>query len=152
MASGSSSGPVENGRVFDAHWLLAASQGALAGAVPSFMSSAAQGRTIVQIELSEIIHPVSADYVAAGLARAEEVGAAAVIIRLDTPGGLVDSMRAIVEDILASDVPVIVWVAPRWCACRIGRFLHPAFRRPGFDGIGYQYRCGASGFIFWRRD
>ena len=86
--------------------------GALAGAVPSFMSSAAQGRTIVQIELSEIIHPVSADYVAAGLARAEEVGAAAVIIRLDTPGGLVDSMRAIVEDILASDVPVIVWVAP----------------------------------------
>ena len=76
------------------------------------MSSAAQGRTIVQIELSEIIHPVSADYVAAGLARAEEVGAAAVIIRLDTPGGLVDSMRAIVEDILASDVPVIVWVAP----------------------------------------
>ena len=86
--------------------------GALAGAVPSFMSSAAQGRTIVQIELSEIIHPVSADYVAAGLARAEEVGAAAVIIRLDTPGGLVDSMRAIVEDILTSDVPVIVWVAP----------------------------------------
>ncbi len=76
------------------------------------MSSAAQGRTIVQIELSEIIHPVSADYVAAGLARAEEVGAAAVIIRLDTPGGLVDSMRAIVEDILTSDVPVIVWVAP----------------------------------------
>ena len=84
----------------------------LTGALPSFLSSAAQGRTIVQIELSDIIHPVTADYVAAGLARAEEINAAAVLIRLDTPGGLVDSMRAIVEDILASDVPVIVWVGP----------------------------------------
>ena len=86
--------------------------GVLAAALPSFFSSAAQGRTIVQIELADIIHPVSADYVEAGLARAQEVGAAAVIIRLDTPGGLVDSMRAIVEDILASEVPVIVWVGP----------------------------------------
>jgi membrane-bound serine protease (ClpP class) len=84
----------------------------LSGALPYFLSSAAQGPTIVQIELSAIIHPVSADYVAAGFARAEEVGATAVIIRLDTPGGLVDSMRAIVEDILASEVPVIVWVGP----------------------------------------
>ena len=85
---------------------------ALAGALPYFISSSAQGPTIIQIELADIVHPVSADYVAAGLERAEEVGAVAVIIRLDTPGGLVDSMRAIVEDILASDVPVIVWVGP----------------------------------------
>ena len=78
----------------------------------SFASTQSQGRTIVQIELADIIHPVSADYVAAGLTRAAEIGASAVLIRLDTPGGLVDSMRAIVEDILASEVPVIVWVGP----------------------------------------
>ncbi len=84
----------------------------LLGALPSMLSSKAQGRTIVQIELADIIHPVSAEYVAAGLERAQEVGAVAVVIRLDTPGGLVDSMRLIVEDILASEIPVIVWVGP----------------------------------------
>ena len=92
--------------------LLGCMAGALAGALPYFLTSSAQGRTIVQIELADIIHPISADYVAAGLARAEEIGAAAVIIRLDTPGGLVDSMRAVVEEILTADVPVIVWVGP----------------------------------------
>ncbi len=72
----------------------------------------AQGRTILQIELADIIHPVSADYVREGLNEAAEIGAVAVIIRMDTPGGLVDSMRQIVEDILASELPVIVWVGP----------------------------------------
>src|SRR5262249_60796844 len=43
---------------------------------------------------------------------AQEIGARAVILRLDTPGGLVDSMREIVEGILSSPVPVITWVGP----------------------------------------
>lgn len=85
--------------------------GLLAG-LPALFTSGAQGRTIVQIELADIIHPISAAFVAEGLARADEIGAAAVVIRLDTPGGLVDSMRQIVEDILASETPVIVWVGP----------------------------------------
>jgi membrane-bound serine protease (ClpP class) len=67
---------------------------------------------IVQIDLDDIVHPVSADYVKKGLDHAKEIGARAVIIRLNTPGGLVDSMRAIVEAILASPVPVINWVGP----------------------------------------
>jgi membrane-bound serine protease (ClpP class) len=72
----------------------------------------AQGRTIVQIELADIIHPISRDYVADGLDRAFEIGASAVLIRLDTPGGLLDSTREMVESILASPVPVIIWVGP----------------------------------------
>ena len=87
----------------------------LAVAAGTSVSSAApvfQERTIVQIELADVIHPVSADYLAEGLARANEIGAVAVLIRIDTPGGLADSMRAMVEDILASPVPVIVWVGP----------------------------------------
>jgi membrane-bound serine protease (ClpP class) len=67
---------------------------------------------IVQINLEDVIHPVSADYVKQGLAHAKEIQARAVIIRLNTPGGLVDSMRAIVEAILSSPVPVITWVGP----------------------------------------
>lgn len=69
-------------------------------------------RVIVQIDLDDIVHPVSADYIKDGLNHAKEIGARAVILRLSTPGGLVDSMREIVEAILSSPVPVITWVGP----------------------------------------
>ena len=67
---------------------------------------------IVQIDLDDVIHPVSADYVKQGLEHAKQIGARAAIIRIDTPGGLVDSMREIVEAILSAQVPVITWVGP----------------------------------------
>src|SRR5205809_1684391 len=67
---------------------------------------------IVQINLGDIVHPVSAAYVKDGLKHAHDIDAHAVILRLDTPGGLVDSMRDIVEGILSSPVPVITWVGP----------------------------------------
>src|SRR5690349_2065686 len=65
-----------------------------------------------QIDLNDIVHPVSAGYVIDGINRAKDLGARAVILRLDTPGGLADSMRDIVEAILSSPVPVITWVGP----------------------------------------
>src|SRR6266699_4750062 len=68
--------------------------------------------TVVQINLDDIVHPVSAAYINDGLKHAEEIGARAVILRLNTPGGLVDSMRQIVEGILSSPVPVFTWVGP----------------------------------------
>src|SRR5437763_1200284 len=67
---------------------------------------------IVQINLADIVHPVSAAYIKDGLNHAKDIGARAVILRLNTPGGLVDSMREIVEGILSSPVPVITWVGP----------------------------------------
>ncbi len=80
-----------------------------------WLSSPAVARAqtrVVQIDLADIVHPVSADYVRAGLKHAKDIDARAVILRLDTPGGLVDSMRDIVEAILSSPVPVITWVGP----------------------------------------
>jgi membrane-bound serine protease (ClpP class) len=77
----------------------------LAGAQPA-------GPAIVEIDFDDIVHPVSADFVKAGLAHAAEIQAQAVVLRLNTPGGLSDSMRDIVEAILASPVPVIAWVGP----------------------------------------
>src|SRR6516162_1275146 len=68
--------------------------------------------SIVQINLDDIVHPVSADYVRDGINHAKAIGADAVILRLNTPGGLIDSMRDIVEGILSSPVPVITWVGP----------------------------------------
>ncbi len=72
----------------------------------------ASAPVIVQIDLDDMIHPVSAEYVAAGINHAKEIGAQAVLLRINTPGGLADSMRAIVESVLSSPVPVITWVGP----------------------------------------
>jgi len=58
------------------------------------------------------IGPATADFIARGLERAEEAGAALVVLRMDTPGGLDDSMRDIVKDIMSSRVPVATFVAP----------------------------------------
>ena len=71
-----------------------------------------QAPIVVQIDLDDVIHPVSADYLKQGLAHARDIGAQAVVVRLNTPGGLMESMRHIVEDILASRVPVITFVGP----------------------------------------
>jgi len=77
-------------------------------------ASAAHAQTpvVVQIDLEDTIQPVSAGYVKDGLNHAKDVNARAVILRLNTPGGLVDSMREIVEAILSAPVPVITWVGP----------------------------------------
>jgi membrane-bound serine protease (ClpP class) len=89
--------------------LLIVCASALTGAqVPPPVSSP----VIVQIDLDDVVHPVSAAYIKDGLNHAKEIGARAVILRLNTPGGLVDSMREIVEGILSSPIPVITWVGP----------------------------------------
>lgn len=67
---------------------------------------------VLVTRLDTAITPVVADHVASGLDRAESEKFDAYVIELDTPGGLVTSMRDIVEDVLASRVPVIVYVTP----------------------------------------
>src|SRR2546421_8768491 len=59
-----------------------------------------------------LFRSVTAEYFNRVLTDAQEAGAAAVVIRLDTPGGLDTSMRLIIKDITASPIPVIVYVAP----------------------------------------
>ena len=64
------------------------------------------------IELDGGIDPVSAAFVGRRLDAAADDSASAVVIQLDTPGGLVSSMRDIVSDMGASPVPVTVWIGP----------------------------------------
>jgi membrane-bound serine protease (ClpP class) len=71
-----------------------------------------QNPEVVVIHLDDTIQPISADYMARGLDLATAQHASAVLIEIDTPGGLLDSMRQMVSRILASPVPVIVYVAP----------------------------------------
>jgi membrane-bound serine protease (ClpP class) len=64
------------------------------------------------IVIDGTINPAVDDFIRESLGRARANGARALIIQLDTPGGLVDSTRAIVKEMLATAVPVIVYVAP----------------------------------------
>ena len=59
-----------------------------------------------------VINPVSAEYLHDALASAQESKAQALIIRLNTPGGLDTSMRLIIKDITGATVPVVVYVSP----------------------------------------
>ncbi|MCI0886117.1 MAG: nodulation protein NfeD [Chloroflexi bacterium] len=59
-----------------------------------------------------VVNPVMDRYIDRGIGAAEDREAAALVIRLDTPGGLLSSMDDIIQNILASEVPVIVYVSP----------------------------------------
>lgn len=79
------------------------------------------------IEIDGVIEPVTLRYVTRALSRAEADNAEIVIIRIDTPGGLLDSTRDIVEEIFASRVPVVVYVAPSGAqAASAGTFITAA--------------------------
>ncbi|MEY2669438.1 MAG: hypothetical protein RJA59_2076 [Pseudomonadota bacterium] len=67
---------------------------------------------VLLLEVRAPITTGTAEYVEAGLARAKLEGYAAVAIALDTPGGHLEATRDIVQRMLASDVPVVVWVGP----------------------------------------
>jgi membrane-bound serine protease (ClpP class) len=83
-----------------------------------------------------VINPVAAEYLADGITAAEAARREAVVIQLDTPGGLDTSMRIIIKAINASPVPVIVYVAPSGGrAASAGAFMtiaaHVAAMAPG---------------------
>lgn len=89
--------------------LLVLAAGALWLASPL---AAAPAPRVLVAALDNDINPVTKGFVQDQVRRAQEGGYAALVVKLDTPGGLSSSMRSIVKSFLAAKVPVIVWVAP----------------------------------------
>ena len=69
-------------------------------------------RKIVVLTVADAISPATSDYIRRGIRNGHEQGAYLVVLRLDTPGGLDTAMRDIIRDMIASPVPVVIYVSP----------------------------------------
>jgi membrane-bound serine protease (ClpP class) len=74
--------------------------------------ASANAEKVCLINIDGAIGPATASYISRSVDEAESEGAQCLIVQLNTPGGLLDSTRAIVQKLLASPVPVVVYVAP----------------------------------------
>jgi membrane-bound serine protease (ClpP class) len=83
-------------------------------AAPSASTEEPSGRQplVLDLKLDGEVEPVLAAYIDEGITEAERRHAALVLITMDTPGGLSDSMKDIIQHILGSSVPVAVYVGP----------------------------------------
>ena len=77
--------------------------------------AAAQSRSpaVVELRIDGVVDPFVADHVEGGIADAADADAAAVLLKIDTPGGLDSSMRQITQAILNAEIPVIGYVSPQ---------------------------------------
>lgn len=103
-------------------------------------------KEVMVITINGVINPVAAEYIGKSIKKANEKRAEALIIELDTPGGLDTSMRSIVKDIIGSEVPVVVFVSPSGSrAASAGVFItlaaHVAAMAPGTN-IGAAHPVG----------
>ncbi len=83
----------------------------IVSALVSLLSSSAPA-DVLKIVVNDAIHPITAEYIGRALESAAANHDQAVLIEINTPGGLVDSTRDIIEKIVASPVPVIIYVTP----------------------------------------
>jgi membrane-bound serine protease (ClpP class) len=95
---------------------------ALAGASIASLAAAPPPRIVIA-EVDGPIHPISAEFLVSAVDRADATGAAAVIILLRTPGGLVVSTRTIVSRLIAARTPIVVYVAPSGARAASAGFL-----------------------------
>ena len=107
------------------------------------------GRTVNVITLDATINPATADYIHESIQQAIDDGAECLVIRLNTPGGLLKSTRVIVSDLLTSKIPIVVYVSPAGAqSASAGSFItlaaNIAAMAPGTN-IGAAHPVGGQG-------
>lgn len=120
----------------------------LAALIVIFQPVFAQVKRIDVLTLRGVVNPPQASYIKRGISQANNANAGLVVIEMDTPGGLDDSMRDIIQAILESKVPVAVYVLPGGRAASAGTFItmasHVAAMAPG-TSIGAAHPVGSQG-------
>ncbi len=114
-----------------------------------FAASLASAQTVDVITVDATINPATADFIHESIQKAAADGAECLVIRLNTPGGLLKSTRVIVTDLLSASVPVVVYVAPPGSqSASAGTFItlaaHIAAMAPGTN-IGAAHPVGLQG-------
>jgi membrane-bound serine protease (ClpP class) len=138
-------------RTFRTLAILLMTLGLAGGAGISAVAQSSPSKTILSLTLNGVVDPFEASYLKSGIEAANRDGRAAVLITIDTPGGLDSSMRKIVKAILASHVSVICYTAPSGArAASAGTFIMFACpvnaMAPGTN-IGAAHPVGVSGAI-----
>ena len=115
----------------------------------SVLFSAEPAKQVLAIKVSGVINPVSSEFITKSIKEAHEMRAEALVLELDTPGGLDTSMRSIVKEIINSTVPVIVYISPGGArAASAGAFItmsaHIAAMAPGTN-IGAAHPVSVGG-------
>src|SRR6266581_3911728 len=93
--------------ITSSHWFHALMVGFLLCVLPSPASA-----EVLKIVVNDTIHPITDEYIGRALAEAQRNKDRALLIELNTPGGLLESTRNIIEKITSAPVPVIIYVAP----------------------------------------
>ena len=127
---------------------------AVAGGLSLALPSGAQSSPetgVPRLRLDGVVDPFVADYLQSAIERAADDGAPAVLLEIDTPGGLISSERQITQAILASPIPVIGYVAPQGArAASAGAFVllscPVAAMAPGTN-VGAATPVGISGAV-----
>ena len=114
------------------------------------IQSFSEDRHAVVLKVDGVINPVSAEYIISGIKEASFSKAELLIIQLDTPGGLDTSMRMIIKEMMASSVPIVVYVSPSGSrAASAGAFItiaaHIAAMSPGTNiGAAHPVNMGGN--------
>jgi membrane-bound serine protease (ClpP class) len=131
--------------------LLVAAAFVVTGAGSAHAQDPSDAPTIVHLRLEGVVDPFTADYVEGAIDSAADDGATAVLLTIDTPGGLGSSMRQIVQSILNAEIPVIGYVSPAGArAASAGAFIllacPVAAMAPGTN-VGAATPVGVSGAV-----